>query len=171
MTCQTRSLSFPSVEEWARAHDRRITAFVLTNQDDDDSLGRNHTVDSNPHTCPHHPSTALWYWAPKCAQCSHSVCPDVPDYRFARWPLNGVYSTSVKSLPPISNEDTKPSLESRGSRRRRSLASKYPYTYPRKGSDTNPSTLTGRVLSIYREGLSTIGRRFIVIPTSIPWKC
>ena len=129
------------------------------------------THDSTVHGCPHHPSSVSWYWGSKCSQCSGSIAPDDSEYRFARWPRNDCYSLSLNRLPPVSNEGPKTEPATRRQRRRSIAAHKYPYTYPRKGSDTNPSTLTGRVLSIYREGLSTIGRTFSVSPTSTPWKC
>ena len=129
------------------------------------------TRESSVHDCPHHPSSASWYWDGKCQQCSGASPIDDADYRFARWPRNDSYSLPLNRLPPISNEIAKTVPENRRQRRRSVAACKYPYTYPRKGSDTNPSTLTGRVLSIYREGLSTIGRTFKVNPTSTPWKC
>lgn len=127
--------------------------------------------DSTLHGCPHHPSSAMWYWKSKCLQCSRKAPSDVSEYRFARWPLNDSYSVSLNSLPPTSNEGLETPSLTRRERRRSLAASKYPYTYPRKGSDTNPSTLSGRVLSIYREGLSTIGRTFTMIPSATPWKC
>ena len=55
------------------------------------------------------------------------------------------------------------------------LTLKYPARFPRKGSDTNPQTLTGHMLLIKREGLDAIGRSLAGAKaqnaSGFPWKC
>jgi hypothetical protein len=111
--------------------------------------------------CPHHPSTVLWYWVSRCKLCQNRMAGS------AATPLIDPTSHMREQSADAPSISTPPT--SRRDRRRYRAASKHPYTYPRKGSDTNPNSLTGRVLSIYREGLSTIGRTFTPAPT--PWKC
>ena len=115
--------------------------------------------------CPHHPMSVLWYWGSRCAIC-RTQSDELSSLRI----ITGSSESRVRSVEAsLSFPSFDIPQASRRDRRRSRAVSKFPYTYPRKGSDTNPNSLTGRILSIYREGLSTIGRTFT--PASTPWKC
>lgn len=153
--------------------------------------------------CPHHPRNVSWWWKERCQICRNiyeclTVTPGVvltsdgkssddlnivnsldfhPDYRFSRWPHISAYSVSVSSLPPQSESGSGIKSLALTKRERRHIKAerKYPQRLPRKGSDTNPSAFTGRVLLIRKEGLSTIGRSLDGAKTANAsgqsWKC
>lgn len=83
-----------------------------------------------------------------------------PGYRFSRWPHVSAFCVSTEKLPPLEAEGLSPVdfKLSKRERRRIKAERKYPQRLPRKGSDTNPLTFTGKVLLIRKEGLATIGR-------------
>jgi hypothetical protein len=145
--------------------------------------------------CPHHPRSVVWYWRKSCDICkiiSLSLDGEItpvevqvsrvetnghPDYRHARWPHVCIYSRSTETLSPQSCSGAPLSRHrslSKRERRREKAGLKYPYTFPRKGSDTNLFSLTGKVLSIQREGLASLGRTVTGIKTcnssGFPWK-
>lgn len=100
-----------------------------------------------------------------------------PDYRFSRWPYISANSVVTWKLPPEeggTSDDGAINLTKR-ERRHMKAEKKYPQRMPRKGSDTNPSTFTGKVLLIRKEGLSTIGRALEGSKTTNAsgqsWKC
>jgi hypothetical protein len=100
-----------------------------------------------------------------------------PDYRFSRWPYISANSVLTWRLPPA--EETTSNVGdinfTKRERRHMKAEKKYPQRMPRKGSDTNPSTFTGKVLLIRKEGLSTIGRALEGSKTTNAsgqsWKC
>ena len=99
-----------------------------------------------------------------------------PDYRFTQWPNVSAYAVSRFRMPP-DDADTgcgQPRISKRD-RRHAKAALKYPARFPRKGSDTNPGTFTGKMLLIQREGLGAIGRTIEGSKTTNAsgdsWKC
>ena len=144
--------------------------------------------DIDSYYCPHHPSNTAWYWQKTCKVCSYtlssqrtksgsieydlskqvrssSVPPFLdgtnnyhPDYRFARWPHVCVYSFSRFSQAPGNMSLTVP-VSTKRERRHARASMKYPARFPRKGSDTNPCTFTGKILSIKRDGLCALVAR------------
>jgi hypothetical protein len=146
--------------------------------------------------CPEHPSNVQWFWKKSCEVCNNiediksggplntperlaaRTDPDSdPDHHYARRPRICVDSSSAEMLTRVIGRDAMaPILReiSKRDRRRRKAGLKYPYTFPRRGSDTNTSSFTGRALSIQREGLSSIGRTVSGAKTcnssGFPWK-
>ncbi|KAF4668723.1 hypothetical protein FOL47_002898 [Perkinsus chesapeaki] len=120
--------------------------------------------------CTQHPSDTSWWWKDKCPECR-----SVYNSRIAA--LNPVSSDSrtivgnLKSAAPgsIEKQLSLPSLAAPGATDKAGRAlrearvralQKYPYNVARKGTDTNPTSFTGRVLSIRNNGLQFLGRQF-----------
>jgi hypothetical protein len=120
------------------------------------------------------PSDALnraYPLAPSTFSTFQEFVPDDYDesYRFGRWPNVSAYPVSRHRLPP-----ERFAVES-GSLQRCPTLGKVPQRLSRKGSDTNPFTFTGKMLSIKREGLDMIGRKVEGAKTTnssgLSWKC
>jgi hypothetical protein len=137
--------------------------------------------------CPHHPSNTCWWWKSACPVCAiiyrtQTGESDVnavamsdfnpadfhPDYRFGQWLSVAAFSASRDRMLPDANSIYQHHETKRCSNR-------IQQRLPRKGSDTNPSTFTGKVLSIKREGLSAIGRSIegskTINSSGESWKC
>jgi len=147
------------------------------------------------HHCPHHPINTIWYWCESCCICRSILSQDGgvlsklneeprtrfdasdPDYDNAARPGECINSDSRSHLQSLYYEGAlSPSVhgKSKRDRRRQKANLKFPPAYPRKGSDTNLSSFTGRSLSIEREGLATIGRTISGAKTcnssGFPWR-
>ncbi|KAF4688910.1 hypothetical protein FOZ60_002227 [Perkinsus olseni] len=127
--------------------------------------------------CSQHPSDTSWWWKDRCNECRNiynarveALTPVSSDARTLVGSLKAAAPQSMErhSSMPCLLESVSSSPADAALRQARIRAlQKYPYNVARKGTDTNPTSFTGRVLSIQNRGFRTLRREFT--RPAVPW--